>query len=578
MRSAAALALLTLALASCRAPEPVRQVAAAPTPERLRRQCEEEIGAPRIEEVTPNVLVAVGYDLANTILVRTPEGSVVVDAMMSPARAEPARAALLAKAPGPVKAVVYTHSHIDHVGGAAAWTAEGAPDIWATEAFPEHFLKQYSLFLPTERRRGAGQFGRHVPDALVPCSALGRRPDMDAAEASMGIRMPTRTFSGSVAFQVGGVAFELHEAPGETHDQLFVWIPSERALLSGDNLYRAFPNLYTIRGTSPRPVDGWIESLDAMRRLEPEHLVPSHTRPISGAEEVRRVLTDYRDGVQWVRDEVVRRANRGETVDEMAREIGLPEHLAKSPFLSELYGQVDWSVRAIYGNNLGWFDGDPAALYPPPADEASRREIAMMGGREAVLAEARKAREAGDGRWSVHLLAKLRRAAPEDAALREEEAASLEALASGVQNTNGRGYLYESARRLRDPDRDDALKHAPPDEVLRSIPLAQFFSTMAVRLRPADAIDVHESVRFSFPDEEKTFTVTVRRGVAEVVEGEPLPSTPEPVATLTAPGMTWRRLAVQAEGAAGAVLSGDLDVSGSAVGLAAFLNRFERGL
>lgn len=69
---------------------------------------------------------------------------------------------------------------------------------------------------------------------------------------------------------------------------------------------RAFPNLYTIRGTTPRPIRSWIQSLDEMRKLEPEYLVPSHTEPVIGKEDVAKQLTDYRDGITWVYVETIR--------------------------------------------------------------------------------------------------------------------------------------------------------------------------------------------------------------------------------------------------------------------------------
>ena len=164
--------------------------------------------------------------------------------------------------------------------------------------------------------------------------------------------MPTQTFSGSKTLDVGGTRIDLIEAHGETHDQLFVWLPEERVLMPGDNWYRSFPNLYTIRGSQPRPVDAWIDSLDRMRRLEPKILVPSHSGPVRGEQAVQDALRNYRDAIQWVRDAVVRGANAGEDVDTLANGIGLPPHLATEPALAELYGQVDWSVRAIYSNHL----------------------------------------------------------------------------------------------------------------------------------------------------------------------------------------------------------------------------------
>lgn len=547
-------------------------------PEQLARHCEDAIGPPRIVAVTEHVLLAIGYDVASTILIRTDAGNVVVDAGMSPARAAPVREALLQRSPGPVVALIYTHSHIDHVGGASVWQEPGT-QIWSTEAFTEHFVKQYGAFREAETRRGAAQFGHHVAEDSLPCSALGRRPDLDAATAT-GARFPTHTFSKAHDLTIGGVRIELREAHGETHDQLFVHLPGERVLLAGDNFYRAFPNLYTLRGTSPRPIDAWIDSLDAMRRLAPEHLVPSHTVPISGRDEVAAALTRYRDAIQWTRDRVIQLANAGHSVDSIAAEVGLPPAIADAPELAELYGQVDWSARAIYNERLGWFDERPELLYPHPPPERARRLLDAMGGPDAVRALAQRA-AADDPRWALELYALLRdhdpKAMSPGTALAGEFAGAIEAVARATANTNGRGFLLETAHRLRHGLVGPARPTIDP-AVLDALPIAHFFGVMATRLDPELAASVHESARFHFTDTDERFVVTIRHGIAEVIAGEPLPATPEPLARVETTTATWRRLALGLTTPVAALASGDLAVEGDPLAFRRFSERFRRGL
>jgi alkyl sulfatase BDS1-like metallo-beta-lactamase superfamily hydrolase len=549
------------------------------SPEQLAAHCADAIGPARVEQITDRVFVAIGFDLANTILVRTDAGNVIVDVGMSPARAAPVREALLRRSPGPVAAIIYTHSHIDHVGGASVWADPGVP-IWSTAAFADHFIKQYGAFRRAEARRGAAQFGAHVSEDSLPCSALGRRPDLDAATAT-GARFPTHTFTGAHDLVIGGVRLHLREAHGETHDHLFVHLPDEGVVLPGDDFYRAFPNLYTLRGTSPRPVDAWIDSLDAMRRLQPEHLVPSHTAPISGRDDVAAALTRYRDAIQWVRDRVIERGNDGRGVDRIAAEVGLPPALAGAPELAELYGQVDWSARAIYDERLGWFDERPELLYPHPPDVRAQRYLAAMGGAEAVRARAREALAAGDPRWAVELLALVRDADPAamspGAPAAGELADALDALAGATANTNGRAYLLETASRLRHGEA--ALPAPTPDPAfLDALPIAHFFAVMATRLDPGLAADVHESARYHFTDTGERFVVTIRHGIAEVVAGDPLPGTPEPIARVEATTAAWRRLATDQLSPLAAIASGELRVDGDPVAFRRFTARFRRGL
>lgn len=504
----------------------------------IQAHCDANIGEARVEEVAPDLFVAIGYDLANTILLRTEAGNVVIDVSMSPARAEAVRAALMEVAPGPTLAIIYTHSHIDHVGGASVWVEEGT-QIWATEALLPNLLKQYGAFRDIENFRGTLQFGDHLDDEALPCSAIGRKADV-AAALNTGVRVPTHTFSGETTIEIGGAVIELVEAPGETHDQLFVWLPEKRALMPGDNHYAAFPNLYTIRGTTARPVDAWIDSLDAMRARDPAILVPSHTAPVLDQAEVRARLTTYRDGIQWLRDAVVRGANQKLNIDELAAQVMLPAHLAGSATLDELYGQVDWSVRAIYNNALGWFDGRTERLYP--ANNAVAREISMMGGPAAVQSEAARAIDRGDARWGAHLLGKLRDAQLGDAAEIEAlQAQAYRLIADGLPNTNGRAYLLETARGLEQG-------FAAPNPVtldatfIEQLPIGVIFAVMPSRLKAAQTMDVHETLALDFTDLGVRYSLTVRRGVLEIARGEPLPGTPAPSAVLTTTTLTWKRI------------------------------------
>jgi alkyl sulfatase BDS1-like metallo-beta-lactamase superfamily hydrolase len=549
-----------------------------PAPDSLAIHCREMIGEPRIERISGHVWLAIGYDLASTVLIQTDAGHILVDPGMSPVRAQTVKEELLKVVPAaPIRAIIYTHSHIDHVGGASVW-AEPETEIWATEAFVDHFFKQYGLFIRAESIRGGRQFGAHVSEKDLACGALGPRPDLGVAMAE-GVRLPTRTFSGLKRLTIGGVTAEMIESHGETHDHLIVWIDADRTLIAGDNFYWAFPNLYTIRGTSPRPVDSWIGSLDEMRRLSPEHLVPMHTRPIHGRDAIATALTDYRDSIQWVRDETVRGANRGEELDTLAERIKLPPHLVGKPYTRELYGQVDWSVRGIYDTSLGWFDGRPDKLYPVPAREAAAREVALIGGPERILALADEALAEGNFRWSIHLLTKLRVSGLADAgldtALRNRLTIGYEKLAAGLDNTNGRAYLLESAHELQEGQAAPATTKIGP-EVAAKVPLSVLFSQMAVRLEPDHSMEVHEALHFVFPDENRQFVVTIRRGIAEVVEGEPLPGTPEPVAILVTDAVTFRLMALNLLSPLTAFTEGKAEIHGSRLGFIQFMNRFRK--
>jgi alkyl sulfatase BDS1-like metallo-beta-lactamase superfamily hydrolase len=559
---------------------PPAPLAASEALDIINKHCAEQIGQPRIEKISEHVWAAVGYDLASTILIHTGEGNVIVDTSIVPAAARVVKQDLLKAAPaGPVKAIIYTHSHVDHTMGTTVW-AENGTRIWATDSFVAHWFKQYGLFGQAEATRGMRQQAYHTSRDEVPCSAVGPIMRTYSLEDTgvAGPLMPTDTFSGVKKLEIGGLEIVLYAAPGETHDQLIVWVPSDKTLLCADDYYWAFPNLYTIRGTSPRPVDEWIRSIDTMRRLQSEHLVPSHTSPIHGREKILEVLTNYRDAIQYVRNEVVRRANRGEDIDTIAESIKLPEQLARQPYLWEGYGQVDWSARAIYSNNLGWFDGRADKLYPLEHSEAAKREIELMGGAVNVLGRADKALKDGDPRWAVHLLAKLKDSglAGGDSARQVNEmlAQGLRQVAAGTFNTNGRAYLLEYSTELTaGPFKQTRV--ALPVETVASMPVGFLFDNIAVRLDPARAKGVLETVRFIFPDLDTQFNVTVRNGITEVIEGEPLPGTPAPLATVTVDSLTYKMMALKMLDTMAAFTQGKIKVDGSLPGFITFMGRFQ---
>lgn len=542
----------------------------------IAERCKDWVGEPRIEQFGDKVFGAFGYDLANVFLIKTDAGNVFIDAGLSPKTSSVIFKELTARAPGKTLALIYTHSHLDHVGGAGA-IADGATEIWASTPFQTHFLKQYGVFQPVETIRGRRQYGLDVPPEILPCTSIGAKPDLAAAFDSAA-RLPTKTFSGEKTLVFGKTKLTLFEAHGETHDELAVWLADDRILFPGDNIYRAFPNLYTIRGTSPRPVDDWIKSLDRMRALEPEVLLPSHTRAIRGKDLVQETLTVYRDGIQWVRDAVVRGANAGLSAATLAETIKLPPELAKHPYLEETYGQVDWSVRAIYSDNLGWFAGEPERLYPMDRNDAAKREVGLLGGADAVMKLANTSLVSGDLRWGIHLLTKVRDSGLATGALHDQLlnllAHAFGKLALETQNSNGRGYLAESAVELTQRVEPPKLPN-PDQELVRSLPLDVFMDRWSSRLKMNDAVGIHESLVMEFPDVQRTYFITLRHGIMEVTEGQPLPGTPAPFATVTVDSMTWKNLALKQENAAAAVASGKIQVQGSWVAFGKFLQRFE---
>ena len=283
MKTQVLLASVCLLLGACSKPAAPLAVA---TPETLKAHSAEfkkEVLTP-----APGVHVAIGYGIANSILIEGDDGALLVDTTESLEAGREVAAAFAKLTSKPVKAIIYTHSHPDHVQGAAAFIPAGATvPIYAQEDVAANMDKIASELQPVITRRSLRMYGYGLsPDELL---NVGIGPNVDIHEGTtLGILRPTKTFRDTLDDTVAGIRFTLVHAPGETEDQIFVWLPDRKILLPGDNIYRAFPNLYTIRGTGYRDPKRWAASLDKMRHLGAELVVPSHTRPISGKAEGAR--------------------------------------------------------------------------------------------------------------------------------------------------------------------------------------------------------------------------------------------------------------------------------------------------
>lgn len=516
-----ALATLLLLLGACaEAPLPD---APAVTPDALAAHGEHFEEA--VITVAPGLHVAVGFGIANSILIEGDEGAIIVDTLESLDAARRVAAAFAEISDLPVKTIIYTHSHPDHVQGASAFIKEGTEvPVYAHADVAANMDRVASELQPVITRRSLRMYGAGLPEDERSNLGIGGFLAL-TPNAEVGTLRPTHTFTDRLTVSLAGIDMELVHAPGETDDQIFVWLPQHRALLPADNLYKAFPNLYTLRGTRFRDAKRWAGSLDAMRALAPEHLLPSHGRPVSGADTVQALLTDYRDAIRFVHDQTLRRINAGQSPDRIAAELRLPPHLAASPYLQPFYGTPAWAARALFQGELGWFGGNISELNPLPPAEQGRRWVEVAGGRDALLSHARKALADHDPQWALELTDPLLAADAVDAdtlALRAEAASRLGAAET---NPNARHYYLSQAREWRGEWAAPERIVNPTPAMLAAMPLATFFDGMAVALDADAALETHAALVFDFSDA-PAHTLIVRRGVAEWRRDDQAPGVP----------------------------------------------------
>ena len=470
-----------------------------------------------------------GIDLANMTIVEGDSGLIIIDPMTT---AEVARAGLdlyYAHRPQkPVLCVIYSHSHVDHYGGAmgvasAEDAVAGKIRVIAPDQFVEELSGENVIAGNAMMRRAQFQFGGllrkgargQVDAGLGKVTARGR---VTLIAPTLVITAPTETHT------IDGVeiVFQLapdSEAPAEMH----MFLPQFGVLNMAENTTRLLHNFIPFRGSVVRdPRIGSRHISDAMTMFgeQTEVLIGQHHWPTWGRDEVRAYLEKQRDLYKYIHDQTVRLMNHGLNREEIAEELDLPPGLDQEWSVRGYYGSVSHNAKAVYQRYLSWYDANPANLNQLPRRESGKKMVEYMGGAEALLKRAETDFEAGEYRWVAQVLSHLVFSEPENLAGRALLADTFEQLGYQAESATWRNaYLY-GAQELR-----HGLAKLPPrrmisPDMLTALTAGALFDFMAVRLNGAKAVGLHWRINWHLNDIDERLVMNLQNCTMTYMPGE----------------------------------------------------------
>jgi alkyl sulfatase BDS1-like metallo-beta-lactamase superfamily hydrolase len=486
----------------------------------LWRQC--QLTAKQgLYEVVPGIYQVRGLDLSNISFIEGDTGLIVIDPLVS---TEVAAAALqlyrIHRGGRPVVAVIYTHSHVDHFGGVLGVATQADVDagkvaVLAPEGFTEHVVQENVYAGPAMARRATYMYGSLLeagPRGHVGCG-LGQAP----SHGEIALIVPTVDVkSTGETHTIDGVEIEFQMAPGtEAPAEMHFYFPRFRALCMAENATHNLHNLLTLRGALVRDPHAWsgylTEAIDSFSDRT-DVVFASHHWPTWGRERVVEFLALQRDLYAYLHDQTLRMLNQGHTGAEIAETLQMPPALDKAWHTHGYYGSVSHNVKAVYQRYMGWFDGNPARLWPHPPEALAGRYVDAIGGIDRVVELARQAFDSGDFRWAATLLDHAVFADSEHDGARTLLADTLEQLAYGAENATWRNFLLSGATELRDGNFGTAAQTSAPT-LLSQLTPEQIFDGLAISVNGPRAWDLDIAIDVTLADHDANYRLALRNGV-----------------------------------------------------------------
>ncbi|QFU24521.1 MBL fold metallo-hydrolase [Shewanella eurypsychrophilus] len=472
-------------------------------------------------EVTQGVYQVRGFDLANMTVIAGKSGWIIVDPLTT---AETAKAALAfvnnQLGERPVSGIIFTHSHMDHFGGALGLLDDaqladiGAIDIVAPAGFMHEATSENVMAGTAMSRRAMYMYGKQLPRSPRGHidSGLGKEP----AFGTFSILAPTITVEVDETKVIDGVKFEFQIVSGtEAPSEFTFYLPELQAYCGAELVSKTMHNLYTLRGAKVRDALEWSRSIDEALTNQQEAKVyfGSHHWPIWGGDAIADFLGKQRDTYKYIHDQSVRMLNQGLTPAEIAEAIEMPPALASTFASRGYYGTAKHNAKAVYQAYLGWYDANPANLDPLPESQSAQKYVDLMGGAAAVLAHGEQAFVTGEYRWAAELLNKLVFADSTNLAAKELLAKSYDQLGYQAESAAWRDVYLSAAFELRHGTPEKGIDLVSMKQILLRSPVENFLQSMASRVIGPEAFGKHYLLNINFIDLDENYVLELNNSV-----------------------------------------------------------------
>jgi len=531
-------------------------------------------------QVADGIYQVRNLDLSNMTIIEGAEGIVVVDPLVSEETSRVGIELYFKHRPKkPVKAVIYTHSHVDHYGGVRGVVSEadvkaGKAKVYAPEGFLEAAVAENVFAGNTMSRRASYMYGNVLPPD--PKGQVGAGLGSTTSAGTVTLIPPTDTVKKTgEKHTIDGLTYEFLMAPGSEAPSEMLWfIEEKKAIAAAEDCTHTLHNTYSLRGAKIREPLPWSKYLNQALTMwgdRAEVMFAQHHWPTFGNAEVIKLLKSQRDLYRYINDETLRLANHGYTRDEIAERFQMPDSLAHVWASRGYYGSVSHNVKATYVLYLGWFDGNPATLHELTPVDSSRKYVEFMGGTDAVLAKAKESYAKGEYRWVAQVVNHVVFADPENRAARELQADALEQLGYQAESGPWRNFYLSGAKELREGVKKLPTPNTASPDTVRAMTLEMFFDFLSVRLNREKAAMAKAVFNLDFGDAGK-YVLEMENGVLNHTANRQAENAD---ATVTLSRDTLNKVFLREVTLADAIQSGDVKVAGNRAKLDELLSRLD---